>query len=315
MNTFPDLSRIGDRHLLSEVKAAASHESRATAWLIALLAEVSARRLYLGEGCASLFTYCTKVLHLSEHAAYARIEAARAACKYPMILERLADRSITLTAVMLLARHLTPANHVRVLDAARHRSKREIQLLIARLDPQPDVPASIHPLATPGGPSLIEPLAPGRFKVQMTIGAETNRKLRRVQDLLRHSIPDGDPAAVFDRALTVLLENLERAKTGAADRPRARRPQACGSRHIPAAVRREVWKRDGGRCAFIGSEGRCTERGFLEFHHVEPYAGGGAADATNIELRCRAHNMYEGERYFGSRWPSLAGQGPPPHRR
>ena len=54
---------------------------------LALLAEVDARRLYLGEGCSSLFTYCTQVLHLSEHAAYHRIEAARAARQYPVILD------------------------------------------------------------------------------------------------------------------------------------------------------------------------------------------------------------------------------------
>jgi hypothetical protein len=66
------------------------------------------------------------------------------------------------------------------------------------------------------------------------------------------------------------------------------------------AVRREVWRRDGGRCAFLGATGRCTERGFLELHHVVPFAAGGNATASNIELRCRAHNAYEAEQFFGS---------------
>jgi 5-methylcytosine-specific restriction endonuclease McrA len=308
MTTFPDLSTIANDQLLSEVKAAAGHESRATAWLIALLAQVDARRLYLGEGHASLFTYCTGVLHLSEHAAYARIEAARAASKYPIVLERLADRSITLTALVLLARHLTESNHREVLDEARHRSKREVQLIVARLNPRPDAIASVRREA-----AIVEPLASDRFKLQLTIGPETYEKLRRAQDLLRHSIPDGDLAAVFDRAVTGLLAELERTKTGATDRPRVHRPPVRGSRHIPSAVRREVWKRDGGQCAFVGSEGRCIERGFLEFHHVEPHAAGGPADATNIELRCRSHNLYEGERYFGERWSSLARESPPPY--
>jgi 5-methylcytosine-specific restriction endonuclease McrA len=70
-------------------------------------------------------------------------------------------------------------------------------------------------------------------------------------------------------------------------------------------VKREVWKRDGGQCAFVGMSGRCTERGFLEFHHLRPYADGGATVTENLELRCRAHNMYEAERYFGSRLPLL----------
>jgi hypothetical protein len=53
------------------------------------------------------------------------------------------------------------------------------------------------------------------------------------------------------------------------------------------------------------SGGRCAERGFLEFHHVRPYADGGQTVAENLELRCRAHNVYEAEKYFGARLPLL----------
>ena len=68
-------------------------------------------------------------------------------------------------------------------------------------------------------------------------------------------------------------------------------------------MKREVWARDGGRCAFVGREGRCMEKGFVEFHHVVPYAAGGEASTTNVELRCRSHNAYEAECYFGPRGP------------
>ena len=66
--------------------------------------EMDARKLYLGEGCSSLFTYCTQVLHFSEHAAYGRIEAARAARRFPAILDGLVDGRLTLTAIGLLRR-------------------------------------------------------------------------------------------------------------------------------------------------------------------------------------------------------------------
>jgi uncharacterized protein (TIGR03435 family) len=65
-------------------------------------------------------------------------------------------------------------------------------------------------------------------------------------------------------------------------------------------VKRDVWRRDEGQCAFVGRNGRCTERGFLEFHHVQPFAAGGAATSANIQLRCRAHNAYEASLFFGS---------------
>jgi 5-methylcytosine-specific restriction endonuclease McrA len=78
---------------------------------------------------------------------------------------------------------------------------------------------------------------------------------------------------------------------------------AAGSRHVPAEVKRAVWLRDLGRCAFVGTDGRrCNERGFVEFHHVRPYAAGGEATVENIQLRCRRHNGYEARVFFaGSR--------------
>src|SRR6188508_94329 len=102
---------LSDPDLVDEVKRLTANERHATAQLIAALGEFDARRLYLGQGCSSLFTYCTQVLHLSEHAAYLRIEAARAGRKWPTILELLAEGALHLTAIGLLAPHLTAENH------------------------------------------------------------------------------------------------------------------------------------------------------------------------------------------------------------
>jgi hypothetical protein len=333
---------LSDQELLVEVKRLSCLEQQATACLIAALAELDARRLYLAEGCSSLFTYCTEVLHLSEHAAYLRIEAARAVRKWPVIIELIADSSLHLTAVSLLAPHLTADNHRDVLESARHKSKRAVEEIVAALRPQPPVPSSVRKLparlaaertetvsdswfdqpasrepvatavtsASPQRPAVepsaagrsvpkVTPLAPERYKVQFTISRETHDRLREAQDLLRHRIPDGDVAAIFDRALTLLLADLRKTRHAAAHRPRPQRSNRPLGRYVPAAVKREVWRRDGGRCAFIGTHGRCRERGFLEYHHVVPHAGGGATTADNLELRCRAHNACEAARWFG----------------
>jgi hypothetical protein len=329
--SFSDLS---DRDLLAEVNRLAAREHDATARLVASLAEVDARQLYLSEGCSSLFTYCTQVLHLSEHAAYNRIEAARTARRFPQILERLADGSIHLTAVRLLAPALTPQNLRPLLDAARHKSKRDVEHLLAQLKPAPDVASSIRKLAAPAAPPplseappvltspkeptsapqelapppavplpVVVPLSSERYKVQFTISKETHDKLRHVQNLMRHTIPNGDPSAIFSRALTVLLRELERRKFAAVKRPRTTALVSTISRHVPAAVKREVWIRDGGRCAFVGTRGRCEETGFLEFHHLIPYADGGETSVRNLELRCRPHNAHEAEKYFSALGP------------
>ena len=117
--------------------------------LIALLGELDARRLYLGEGFSSLFTYCTQALHLSEHATYNRIEAARAARRFPMILDLLEAGSVTLTTVRLLAPHLTEANHRELLERVHYKSKRDVELVIATLAPAPDVPSVVRKLPAP----------------------------------------------------------------------------------------------------------------------------------------------------------------------
>jgi hypothetical protein len=162
--------------------------------------------------------------------------------------------------------------------------------------------------------------------VQFTIGKATEDKLRRLQQLLKREVPNGDPAVLFDRALTVLLERVEGRKLGAKAEPNTKvnatakapaastmaakpvtdpKAPAANSRHIPAGVRRSVAERDAERCAFVAADGRrCREQAFLEFHHAAtPYAHGGKATAGNIALHCRAHNAYEGRRLFGPHLP------------
>ena len=330
------LQQLSDCELVAEVTRLAASERVAIAKLVSALSELDARRLYLGLECSSMFIYCTQVLHLAEHAAFNRIEVARAARRFPIIFTLLADGRVHLSAVRLLAPHLTEANHQALLLEASHKSKREIEEIVARLQPRPDAPSSIRRILSTKAPHLqttqplrpecdrrhlessltqvmaeraatpiqaqrpvTKPLAPGRYKIQLTVAEETYRKLRRVQDLLRHRVPDGDLVTIFDRALTLLLADVEKSKVAATERPRASSGPTNMSRRVPAGVRRAVWARDGGRCRFEGAVGRCCETGRLEFHHVIPYARGGPTTADNLELRCAAHNRYEAEQCFG----------------
>jgi 5-methylcytosine-specific restriction endonuclease McrA len=176
--------------------------------------------------------------------------------------------------------------------------------------------ATLAPLLTPSPlpaarRAIIETTSPERYRVQFTIGQDGHDTLRRLQDLLRREIPSGDPAVIVERALALLLEKVEKAKFAEIRSPKRSRPIRPGtdkagaatvSRDIPSDVQRAVWRRDGGRCAFVGRHGhRCTERTFLEFHHIVPHALGGLATVENISLRCRRHNQYEAELVFGGR--------------
>jgi hypothetical protein len=333
------LASFTDTQLVDAVQSLAARERVATAELIAALAEVESRRLHLGLGHPSMFAFCTTRLRLSESAAYARIEAARLASRFPLVLDLLLDGSITLTTVSLLAPHLTVETHDAVLRAAIHKSKREVEMLVASLRPLPAAPVIVRKLPqprvlpdevppvaevvhSPPPPmtatdlcaalmtppvqprrAIVAPLAPERFKVQLTISRDTHAKLRRVQDLMRHSVPDGDLAVIVDRALSLLLEKLEKQKCASVTQVRSKRARRASAsdrtRHVPASVAREVWKRDGSQCTFVGADGRCSARAWLELHHTVAFADGGATDAANLTLRCRAHNQYEAEQIFG----------------
>ena len=310
-----------------------------SAELVAHLAALDARpSLYAALGCGSLFGYCTQVLRLSEDAACNRIDAARVARRFPMVLDLLAAGALSLATVRLLRPHLTAENHLAVLSRASGRSRQDVLELIAELAPRPDVAPSVRKLPTtlpppaaaslpmpplptaavvpgpePAPPILtppparrpvVEPTSPGRYRVQFTIGKESHDKLRRLQALLRREIPSGDPGAIFDRAVALLLEQVEKTKLGMTTKPLPIRPgtDRSRSRHVPNDSKRVAWRQDGGRCAFVAPDGtRGTELAFLEFHHREAYALGGPATPKNIGLRCRRHNQYEAERVFGPR--------------
>jgi hypothetical protein len=328
---------------------------RTEAEVVAHIAEVDARRLYARQACTSMFSYCTRVLHLSEAEAYLRIVAARASRKHPVVVTLLAEGRLHLTAIGLLAPHLTVQNRDVVLARASHRSKREIEELVAELSPRPDAPAVMRrlpqrredtaprfassqrmdvedstlrqsalgpseaqlrpdkvaaPLAPPGlspAPTCprptIEPLAPTRYKVQFTASAALHEKLERLRALMQRQVPDGDLAAIIEQAVTEKLERIEARRFGAVKTPRKRLAEtdtSASSRHVPAAVKREVAKRDGMRCRYVDEQGRrCSERHRLEFHHRHPFGLGGDHRPSAICLMCKTHNQLLAEHDYG----------------
>src|SRR3990172_9207327 len=164
MATSYDLCGLPPDVLLAHLRTLAARDHQLTADLVAHLAEVDARRLYLDEACSSMFTYCVERLHMSEPTAYKRIEAARAARRFPVIFARVAAGELHLTAVTLLAPRLTEDNHLELLAQAAHRSKRDLERLLAARFPRPDGAADLRkaperraPPAAPTQPATAPP--------------------------------------------------------------------------------------------------------------------------------------------------------------
>jgi 5-methylcytosine-specific restriction endonuclease McrA len=331
------LSHLSDDALLRDLASAIARERTATAEVLAHIAEVDTRRLYVPAGYPSMYLYCVRELHLSEDAAFKRIQAARAARRFPAILDGLASGRLHLTGVGLLVPHLTEDNAAELLAAAAQQTKVEIETMLADRFPKSDLltwvaampsagadrcagqlaPAQVGEGSAPTPDRLAEvsqpvsahvdprprvaPLSRESFGLQVTLGRCTHQKLRRAQELLGHQIPSGDIAQVLDRVLDLAIAELEKRKFAATAKPRRCRRPTSSPRHIPADVQRAVWERDGGQCTFVTETGhRCEARKPLEFDHVQEVARGGEASVEGIRLRCRAHNQYEAERTFGS---------------
>lgn len=303
------LGTIPDAELLRRLRDILRDSRRTESDLVAHVGEVDRRRLYAREASPSMFVYCTRVLHLSGAEAYLRITAARAARKHPMLLAMLADGRLHLSGIAKLAPCLTRENRDAILSRATHRSKREIEELVAEIAPRADVPARLRKLpdvvrregsppaldpasgregcvhesgadatraavgderlaahaAAPGelsgvalvagrksaeelrpdgvgGPgilqptepprapaldlgrpssrSVVEPLAPSRYRVEFTASGELRDKLERLQALLRVELPGADLSAVIDRAVSETLQRLEARRYARTRTPR-----------------------------------------------------------------------------------------------
>src|SRR4029453_18015284 len=268
MQSSTRFTHVSDDELLRRLAALLGDSRRVGADPGAPIGEVDERRLYAREASPSMFRYCTDVLHLSEAEAGLRITVARAAREPPAILAMLGGGRLHLSGIALLAPHLTPKNAAAVLERAAHRSKREIEELVAELDPQPDVPAVIRKLpvaalaapptetatsAVPA-PSVAAATFPAAFALAMkhrpdgVASTATSRaviqplaparykvqftaslELREKLERLQ-KLMSADLAAVIERAVSEKLERLETKRFGLAKAPRK-----AAARPAPAA--------------------------------------------------------------------------------
>jgi hypothetical protein len=147
---------MSDVELVARLGELLREERRVTAAVLVHLGEVEARKLHLPAACSSIHVYCTRVLGMSDDQAYKRIRAARAVRRFPVVGTAVADGRLHLSGVLLLAAHLNDDNADQLVGEASGKSKAEIEIVLARRAPKPDVPARLERVA-----QQME-LAPGR---------------------------------------------------------------------------------------------------------------------------------------------------------
>jgi len=184
-----------------------------------------------------------------------------------------------------------------------------------------EAPASLSLAEPPPAPVArpdLRPVSEDTYSLRVTIDAACKAELDQLVSLLSHKT-GGDLAAVLREAIRCGI--LRHGKRRGAVEPEVRRgksatastasdttatprgaPSGVDPRSLSRDVLREVWKRDGGRCAWTATDGkRCGSTWKLEFGHIRPAALGGPPMADNLRIECAAHNDYEAIRFFGRR--------------
>ena len=247
------MSKLGDLSNDELIARLRAHVGRGNEWLVRLLAylgEVDARRLYAEHACPSMWDFCVRRLGMSEGEANRRIAAARVVRRFPLARGYLERAEIHLCAVYELHKHLTEENHEELLREASGKSTKAVAEMIAARFPRPDVHSCIEPLAPQAalavattevpasGPAAslaqpvtppvvprprVEPLSATRYRVELSVSAETKAKLERIKDLMRHRNPSGDLEKIFDASLELLLAKLEKERLARTSRPKGKK--------------------------------------------------------------------------------------------
>jgi hypothetical protein len=273
---------------------------RAESDLISILQAIDDCRGYRELGHRSLFEYSRQALGLSEAVSYNLITVARKAKEVPQLQEKIRAQEITLSNAKMIALVLTSENQNQWLSAAASLSKRELEKEIAKEFPEKQIQEQTRYVSDQ------------RIELKLGISKELHEKLKRVQDLV--STQSGRSASLeetLEAALALFIEKkdpVEKAHRAKVREEKTRKlfpgqdnersgPNLSpypskNPRSIPAWLTHAIWKRDNGQCTHRSSQGvRCSQRRWLEIHHIQPLALGGQNKLENLRLICRGHHQ------------------------
>lgn len=306
---------LTNSRLLQELRALAAAERIEIVKILARLSVLGERELEKEVGFSSVYLFCVRDLGFCEGTAYYRSKAARACGRFPRLLEMVQAGDLGVTAAALLADPLTPENFETLIGRAKGASRRDLEKILAGLDPQAKPPERARVIAVLEAPKVVpadsprdqrelvltsQPRVELRIEHTFSFDEAAEQKLSRARNLLSHRYPMGDLESIFDPALDVLLQTLE-DHPPELSKPRVPRPRDRQTRRIPKWVERIVRARDGNRCAYVSPDGvRCEELRLLELDHIVPWAMGGSSDdPKNIRLTCSSHNQRRARRGAG----------------
>jgi hypothetical protein len=146
-----------DDVLLRDLTSIVRRDRLTTAEMLSHIAEVHSRGLYRAAAYPSMYKYCVFELHMSEHEAYKRIRVAQAAREFPVLLEMLGDGRLHLSGALTLVAALTRDTADELLSGAVHKTRAQIEQMLADRFPKPDVATSLQAVPAPDQAAQVTP--------------------------------------------------------------------------------------------------------------------------------------------------------------
>ena len=328
-------SSLDSRTLARRLGELAGDERQVQVEFLLHLDEFDRRRAWLELGYGSLWAFCLEVLHLREGPAGRRINALRVLRRFPRLAEALRDGRLCLSTLASLGQVLTEENAEELLARAAFRTTAEVDHLVASVKPRPVPREGLRrlpePVETPSPsessperrdgerepltrqdaaplalesprphPAEMRAVSQDLWSLRVTIDGACKGDLETLLMMLSHKLPRKDLAAVLHEAIRCGIE--KHGKRQGAVKP-ARKVKARPPKDpsfVSAELRRQIWERDQGRCAWVGPDGkRCDSRWQVEVDHVDPAARGGKATLDRLRLLCRGHNLLHAEDVYG----------------
>jgi 5-methylcytosine-specific restriction endonuclease McrA len=315
--------QLSDEELDLSAINTAEQSRKITLRLLQHLNEIERRHLYSKFSVSSLHAYCVIRLKMDEAAAGRHVSAARLLREVPVIQEKIASGSMSLTSVAqagVFLRREAHAGHAFAREEKRelvmsleNKSTREVDRMLIARSSTPHI--HLKEKVTVKTEQMIE--------VRLHFDQDTMAAIQRLKEVWSHAMPNATIAEILTRAATEAvvkhdpLEKIKRAekrkatpapewqrepKSGAVRGSNSESVERIKNRKRTASIRRAIWKRDASQCTFVDAKTgeQCRAKHFVEEDHIVPRAIGGEYSLENIRLRCRAHNQRHAIDCFGA---------------
>ncbi|MBK9294054.1 MAG: hypothetical protein IPM57_06350 [Oligoflexia bacterium] len=312
------LKALSKSDLILELKNLVLEERKLLSLVLDYLLEVQTRRLYLEMGYPSLFEFCVKELQYSESAAQRRISAMRLMRDIPEVKTKIESGNLNLTTLAQAAMFIGQEKRVNqksyninqkreLLVKLENKSKKECEKELIKISPLATIPKERERLITEE-----------KIEVRFVITKELKEKLERVKALISHKKANPSYEELLSELAEIALNKLEKSRCQSAlppaevkksDAQKAHK-ESPNSRYIPTEIKRQVWKRDQGRCQYVSDKNfnagkhenskdqkdnaidssaqKCNSTHFIQIDHIIPFShGGSSADINNLRLTLR----------------------------